>query len=377
MIVYADLLGHAPDLELLDTVAQRVAERAAVVAERESVPLGSMGLQFDSSAAAGALVRRDLYDVRVGTLIALYNEDDADRASRIKVFTGTTDAFSSSTSGAFVLGEPGQRAQGAEQARPVATAAPTPTSVIQIEGESAAPAVMNPPEPTVAVDTEPDTIQVFLTTSLYAFPGDTEAATWFETQREGLLTGATTDAGTFTEVPEPPSFGDAAATFATRRVIGADEQVVGGFRLYSRVGAIVAVLDVESSSEAPLGGAERLMRFQVDCIERQGCAGLASVPQNLFGNEDDLVLQRSASPPTQQLTPSSVAVPTALPIQEPAPAPIEEPAPEPIEEPAPDVTGEEPPIVEDDVVPPEAEGDSGERRGPRERLRDRRERRRN
>jgi hypothetical protein len=358
-------------------VAQRVAERAAVVAERESVPLGSMGLQFDSSAAAGALVRRDLYDVRVGTLIALYNEDDADRASRIEVFTGTTDAFSSSTSGAFVLREPGQRAQGAERAGPVAPAAPTPTSVIQIEGESAAPATVSTPEPTVAVATEPDTIQVFLTTSLYAFPGDTEAGTWFETQREGLLTGATTDAGTFTEVPEPPSLGDAAATFATHRVIEAGEQAVGGFRLYSRVGAIVAVLDIESSADVPLQGAERLMRFQIECIERQGCAGLASVPQNLFGHDDDLVFQRSAPPPTQQPTPAPVAVPAAAPIQEPAPVPIEEPASEPIEEPAPDVTGEEPPIVEDDASPPEAEGDSGERRGPRERIRDRRERRRN
>ena len=80
MIVYADLLDHEPDLALLDSVAQRVAERAAVVLERESVPLGSMGLRLDSSAAAGTLVRRDLYDVRVGTLTALYNEDDADRA---------------------------------------------------------------------------------------------------------------------------------------------------------------------------------------------------------------------------------------------------------------------------------------------------------
>jgi hypothetical protein len=310
-------------------------------------------------------------------LIALYNEDDADRAGRIEVFTGTTDAFSSSTSGAFVLREPGQRAQGAERAGPVAPAAPTPTSVIQIEGESAAPATVSTPEPTVAVATEPDTIQVFLTTSLYAFPGDTEAGTWFETQREGLLTGATTDAGTFTEVPEAPSFGDAAATFATRRVIGADEQKINGFRLYSRTGAIVAMLDIESSADVPLQGAERLMRFQIECIERQGCAGLASVPQNLFGHDDDLVFQRSAPPPTQQPTPAPVAVPAAAPIQEPAPVPIEEPASEPIEEPAPDVTGEEPPIVEDDASPPEAEGDSGERRGPRERIRDRRERRRN
>jgi len=46
--------------------------------------------------------------------------------------------------------------QGAEQSGPVATAAPTPTSVIQIEGESVAPAAVSTPEPSAAVETEPD-----------------------------------------------------------------------------------------------------------------------------------------------------------------------------------------------------------------------------
>jgi hypothetical protein len=377
MIVYADLLDHEPDLALLDSVAQHVAERAAVVLERESVPLGSMGLRLDSSSASDALVRHDLYDVRVGTLTALYGEDDPERLRRVELFTGTTDAYSSSTSGAFALAEPGRQAQGTERSEQVATAAPTPTSVIRIEGESAAPTAVSTPEPSVTADTEPDTTQVFATTSLFAFPGDTEADTWFETQRDGLLTSATTGAGPFMEVPDAPSLGDAAATFATRRSVGAGEQAVGGFRMYSRVGAIVAVLDIETSVGVPLEGAERLMRFQVDCIERQGCAGLASVPQNLFGDEDDLVLPRSARPSTQELTPSPVVVPTAVPIQEPAPVPIEEPAPAPVEELAPDLTAEEPPIVEDDAAPPEAEGDASERRSPRERLRDRRERRRN
>jgi hypothetical protein len=377
MIVYADLLDHEPDLALLDSVAQRVAERAAVVVERKSVPLGSMGLQFDSSAAEEIFVRRDLYDVRAGTLTVLYAEDDTKRATRIDLFTGTTDAFSSTTNGAFALDEPGQQAQGTERSGQIATAAPTPTSVISIEGESAVPTAVSTPEPSVGIDTEPETTQVFVTTSLFAFPGDTEADTWFETQRDRLLTGATTSAGTFTEVREAPSLGDAAATFATRRVIAAGQQAVGGFRMYSRVGAIVALLKIESSADVPLDGAERLMSLQIECIERQGCAGLASVPQNLFGNEEDLVFQRSAPPPTQQPTPAPVAVPTAFAIQEPAPVPIEEPAPEPIEEPGPELTGEEPPIVEDDAVPPEAEGDSRERRGPRERIRDRRERRRN
>ena len=376
-IVYADLMNQEPDLALLDTVAQRVAERAAVVAEDETVPLGSMGLQVDPSAAAGTLVRRDLYDVRVGTLTALYGEDDASRQRRVELFTGTTDAFSSTTSGAFVLGAPGQRAQATERSGQVPTAAPTPTSVIRIEGESAAPTVVSTPERVVVVDTEPNTTQVFVTTSLFAFPGDTQADTWFETQRDGLLTGVTTGSGTYTEVPQAPSLGDAAATFATRRSVGAGEQRVGGFRLYSRIGAIVALLDIEGSADVPLEGAERLMRFQVECIERHGCNGLASVPQNLFGNEEDLVFQRSAPPPTQEPTPAPIVVPTLGPIEEPAPMPIEEPAPELIEEPASDLAEEEPPIVEDDASPPEAEGDSRERRGPRERLRDRRERRRN
>src|SRR5215218_6682322 len=271
MIVYADLLDHEPNLALLDSVAQSVAQRAAVVLERESVPLGSMGLRLDSSAAASTLDRRDLYDVRVGTLTALYGEDDSERLRRVELFTGTTDAFSSSTSGAFVLAEPGRQAQGTERSEQVATAAPTPTSVIRIEGESLAPTAVSTPEPSVTADTEPDTTQVFVTTSLFAFPGDTEADTWFETQRDGLLTSATTGSETFTEVAEAPSLGDAAATFATRRSVGAGEQAVSGFRMYSRVGAIVAVLDIESSAGVPLEGAERFMRFQVDCIERQGC----------------------------------------------------------------------------------------------------------
>ncbi|HEX2281728.1 MAG TPA: hypothetical protein VHG52_08195, partial [Thermomicrobiales bacterium] len=282
MIVYADLLDREPDLALLDSVAQRVAERAAVVAERESVPLSSMGLQLDPSGAEGTLLRRDLYDVRAGTLTALYAEDDATRASRIDLFTGTTDAFLSTTNGTFVLDASARQSRGADPPGQVEAAPPAPTSVISIEGESA-PAAVTTPEPGVAVDPEPNTARVFVTTSLFAFPGDTEADIWFETRRDRLIAADTTSAGTFTEVPEAPSLGDAAATFATRRMIEAVDQAVGGFRMYSRVGPIVAVLDIESNADVPLDGVARLMRFQIDCIEGQGCTGLASVPQNLFG----------------------------------------------------------------------------------------------
>jgi hypothetical protein len=384
-IVYADLLNQQPDLVLLDTVAQRVAERAAVVAERETVPLSSLGLQLDPSGATSALVRRDLYNVRAGTLTALYGEDDTDRASRVALFTGTTDAFSSTTNGTFALDASARQSHGLDPEGQVEAARPTPTSVISIEGEPAEPPVVSTPEPTMVVDRGPETAPVFMTTSLFAFPGEREADTWLEAQRDGLVAAATTRAGTFTEVPEGPSLGDADATFTTRRTVGEDEQTVAGFRMYSRLGAIVAVIDIESRVELPMDGAARLMRFQIECIERQGCSGLASIPQNIFGNEEDPVSRRLARPRTAEPAPPPIAQPTLVPVQEPTPVPIEEPAPVsveepalvPVEEPAPGVVEEEPPIVEGDESPPEAERDSRGRRGARERIQDRRDRRRN
>jgi len=238
----------------------------------------------------------------------------------------------------------------------------------------------------VVVAPDPETALVVMTTSVFAFPGESQADTWLKSQRDSLIVADTTPAGTFTEVPQGPSPGDAAATFSTRRTVGEGEQSVGGFRMYSRVGAIVAVLEIESSADVPLDGAARLMRFQVECIERQGCSGLASVPQNLFGNEDDPVAQRLPRPRTEEPASPPTARPALGPVQELTPGPIEEPAPVaigeptlvPIEEPAPDVI-EEPPVVEDDGAPPEAgsDRDSRERRGPRERAKDRRDRRRN
>jgi hypothetical protein len=209
------------------------------------------------------------------------------------------------------------------------------------------------PEPAVVVETAPDTALVFMTTSLFAFPGESEADTWLKSQRDGLIAGGTTSAGTFTDVPEAPSLGDAAATFATRRMIEADNQAVGGFRLYSRLGAIVVVLQIESSSDLPMDGAARLMRFQLECIERRGCMGLASVPQNLFGNEEEPVAQRLARSRPEESEPPPVEQPASAPIQEPPPAPIEEPAPAAVEEPT-LVPAEEPapaPIEEPTAVP--------------------------
>ena len=74
MIVYADLRNETPDLAVLDTVAQGVAGRGTVVADRQSVPLGAMTVRLDPTGAGEGLVRRDLYDVRAGVLTALFRK---------------------------------------------------------------------------------------------------------------------------------------------------------------------------------------------------------------------------------------------------------------------------------------------------------------
>ena len=125
MIVYADLQNEAPNLTLLDTVAQAVAGRGTVIADRQSVPLGAMTLRLDPTGAAQGLIRRDLYDVRAGVLTALFSEDDSTRESRVTLFTGTTDAFSATTNGMF---SQNGSAQPTGTAAPEEPAEPTPTS---------------------------------------------------------------------------------------------------------------------------------------------------------------------------------------------------------------------------------------------------------
>jgi hypothetical protein len=351
MIVFADLLNQQPDLELVESVAQIVAARATVVADRDTVPLGAMALRLDPSDATDRLVRRDIYDVRAGALTALFAEDDAAREGRIETFTGTTDAFSSMTNGTFAIGGGNKSDRGPESATP---AAPAPTSVIAIEGESAESNIIATPQATVTesdlVAEEPNAAQVSAMSALYAFPGNAEAGDWLKANRERSVAGGASGDAIFTEVPDSPTLGDESVTYTTRRAPATDEQPTKGFRMLARVGAIVAVLDIASSIDLPLDDVEKLMALQVECIDVGGCGGLASLSGRLV--EFEAVEPRSpvvAEPnqiPRQEPTPAPIAEPAAAPVEEPEPAPIEEPLP-PVEEPLP------PPVEEPTVEPVE------------------------
>jgi hypothetical protein len=321
MIVYADLRNEAPNLTLLDTVAQAVAGRGTLVADRQSVPLGAMTLRLDPTGAAQGLIRRDLYDVRAGVLTALFSEDDSTRESRVTLFTGTTDAFSATTNGTFSQNGSGQPTATAAPEEP---AEPTPTSVISVEGQASQPETPATPAQSDQSAAESATAQVFMVSALYAFPTDAEAESWLTAQQERLRaqeTGATT----FTEVAEGPALADASATFATQRPVGTGEQTAGGFRIYSRVGAIVAVLDIGSVPDMPLNGATRIMEMQVACIQEQGCTGPATLPARLFGGTDEAVIDEPEAGGEQATEPTPASV--IIEGDQPAPEATKEPKP--------------------------------------------------
>jgi hypothetical protein len=372
MIVYADLLNQQPDLAVLESVSQSVAARAAVVADRDTVSLGAMALRLDPSDATGRLLRRDIYDVRAGALTALFAEDEATRDDRIEAFTGTTDAFSSMTEGTFPIGGGNS---GNREPEPVTPAAPAPTSVISIEGESANSTnsiIIATPR---AIETEsdneadePDAVQVSASSALYAFPGEAEADTWLMANQERLAAGAGSGEGTLVEVPDAPGFGDDSVTFKTVRAPDADEQTAEGFRILARVGAIVADFDIASSAELPLDDAAKLMELQVECIEAGGCSGLATLSGRLV--EFEIVEPRSpvTTEPTQvprerptRERPEEPAAPVVEaeppPVEEPVPPPVEEPTLEPVEEPTVAPVEETPPAEEpvDEATPPVTE----------------------
>jgi hypothetical protein len=383
MIVYADLLNQQPDLALLESVAKSVAGRAGVVADRDTVPLGAMTLRLDPSNATNKLVRRDVYDVRAGALTALFAEDGSTRDDRVQTFTGTTDAFSSMTKGTFDVG--GGNASTREP-KPATPAAPAPTSVIAVEGESANSIIIATPR---AIETEsdsktaePDAAQVSATTALYAFPGDAEAATWLTANQERLAAGGASGEETFTEVPDAPDFGDGSVTFKTHRATGADEQTADGFRVLARVGAIAADFDVSSSTDLPLNDVAKLMKLQIDCIEAGGCGGVASLSGRLVEFEiveprapataeptqapntqvpkEKPARERTEKPaaPVVEAEPAPTEEPVAPPVEEPTLEPVEEPTTARVEEPSPTeepVAEATPPVTEEPTAVPSEE----------------------
>lgn len=288
VIIHADLQDQPPDLALLEQVAQAVAARGAVIADRQVDPLGSMALRLDTSTASGQVFRRDVYQLRGEDLTADYGETAETLAARAEMLTGASDAFVSSTRGLFVATDRGGNR--ARRDRAQANATPDvrqgPTAVASMEDLT----LVSEPGPQLAASPNPTEaprppVYAAMTTSLYAFPGEAEAEAWLAAVRERVRAEPDLDGVTTREVTDTPEYGDASFVLTTERAIS-DGELARGYRILARRGTIVASLEVETAPGISLRAASALMEEQLACIDAQGCRGLASLPATLFVTSD-------------------------------------------------------------------------------------------
>lgn len=262
VIIYADLLNQPPDLAMVESIGLAVADRGRVVADRQVVPLGSMALRLDLDQAETGVSTRALYEVRAGALTTIFQESGDTRASRAEMLIGTTDAFTSSTTGYFSRSQANRGERQSDAATP--------------EGAGPDPAASPVPDlPPARVD---------LASSLYAFTSESDADSWM-TGQENMIVALPAGATTFERVSDAPALADAAAVFAMTTLSDSGPEI-SGYRFYARSGTIVAVVDIQSAPEVSLRGAVGLVEEQLACIEAQGCAGSVSLPGSIVGARD-------------------------------------------------------------------------------------------
>ena len=262
VMFYADLLDQPPDLAVLESIATSVAERGRLVADRQVIPLGSMALRLDLGQAEPDVSVREVYDIRAGALTTVFGEDEDKRVGRADMLAGTTDAFTTSTSGIFSRTDSNRGERRANESTPVADQ----------PDDAASPVPASPPA------------TVNLTSSLYAFPSDSEADAWMASQENALLTNLS-PAMTYERVNDAPALADAAAVFSASNVQEGRTEL-SGYRIFTRSGNIVAIVELTSDPPVSLRGAVGLTEEQLACIAAQGCAGNVSLPGSIFGARD-------------------------------------------------------------------------------------------
>ena len=345
-MTFADLTDAAPSVDTIVSAGELVAERARIVVEQGTVPLGSMMLQFMERGDS----RNDVYATRAGVQTHLLSESALDSFALPQA---AGDAFVSRM--AIAIANP----------RPASSPAGNAQDVIEIEGEASG----TPPANNVLAVTPAPEVSLF--TALFSFNADSEASEWLNVASAEAANGRD---GAFAPIDAPP-IGDESIAFQLDTAPQPADRSTG-FLLLARFGTFGIIQELQSSTGVSLEGAANVMRQQLACIAQVGCSGFAEVPQSVFGGQDvpiDVNLapelpQESAEPepsaPVNEAEPLPAA--TVPPVETAPVAPVEEaPAaesatdvPEELTEPAitsapaPEPTPEEEPSVD---VPVEAD----------------------
>ena len=183
-MTYADLSSSPPSADSVVSAGRLVAERARVVVEQGTVPLGSMVIQFTERGNA----RNDLYATRAGVQTRLLSQSTLDSFALPQA---AGDAFVSRL--ATVIANP----------RPLSAPAGDSQAVIEVEGEAG-----STPQPDSQIAAGP-TPEVSLFTALFSFNADSEASEWLNAAGVEAANGRD---GALASIDAPP-LGDESVAF--------------------------------------------------------------------------------------------------------------------------------------------------------------------
>lgn len=249
---YADLLNREVDQDTFVALGVAVQGRAEAVLGEGFQGLSPKALRLDLGAAAAAPSIRESYEVVGGSTIRLYGEEATALEARSESYAGAENAYGGVASATVAGG--GAGAGGRRAGRQATPAAATAT------GEA---------------------IPIAYSVALFGFADEGEAEGWLaglDARLEGAqLPGILSIAA----VAEAPTFGDGSATYELNRQIG--DGTGGGFRVYVRIGAEIAAVELAAVGEVPPAAVEELVNQQVECLQRGACQGEANVPAGVGG----------------------------------------------------------------------------------------------
>jgi len=242
VIRYVDLLNREVDQDTFLSLGQQLQGRAEAVLGEDFQGLSPKALRLDVGPSASSVAIQEAYELIAGAAIRGYREEEAALEARAESYAGAENVYSS-TVAAVIGGGAGRRA--GPEGTPRATAA----------GQGS---------------------EIGYASVLYGFSDEAAAEEWLAGLDARLQQAQLPGYLSFAAVADAPAYGDGSITYELNRQIG--EATAGGFRVYVRVGAEVAAVELAAVDGVSVDAVEELVNAQIECLQRGACQATADVP---------------------------------------------------------------------------------------------------
>ncbi|MFM9106674.1 MAG: hypothetical protein ACKOWF_08245, partial [Chloroflexota bacterium] len=222
--VLADLSGGEPDQDAILSAALATANRVAEVDAGVVAGSAPKALRLALTNGTSATIDES-YQAIDGQLVPLYDEPQGSLAARQAAFSGTYEDFVGGVSGRTEAGGGQDFAFGS---------------------------------------------------TISSFPSAGDADLWLSNLPGLVASDKLPGYSAFDPVSAAGPFGEASAVYSVTRTVG--EAQLEGFRVYTRVGADVAIVEFASSAAPAIDDLLPLIDAQVACLPAGACAGPADLP---------------------------------------------------------------------------------------------------